>query len=276
VPVSAGLAAPLYPRPDSALSWRPPGAIFLKPVARLPGGHTLLPVELIPKAVVAGLFVQAQVLSTGSVNMIMQTPGTMITRDVINRIWSDVVKDYPYQGLQFQPNSIGGAFVGSGPEDAVIIQPPLIQIRDLVGSQGVRGSADKIESVVRTVVRHLSGTSPLNLGVKLVYNAPAPARDAVAFLLSEMLTGHDDLQQLAGGMEYQGHVKYFLKGEDYTYALDLEPLQADPEFIYIDLDVQYPGIVDASRIRDRILEADTFVSSRVSNFLDRRAEEWGK
>jgi hypothetical protein len=117
-------------------------------------------VELIPKAVVAGLFVQAQVLSTGSVNMIMQTPGTVITRDAINRIWSDVVKDYAYQGLQFAPNGTGGAFVGSGPEDVVILQPPLIQVRDLVGPQGVRASADKIESIFRTVTHHLSGTSP--------------------------------------------------------------------------------------------------------------------
>jgi hypothetical protein len=233
-------------------------------------------VELIPKAVVAGLFVQAQVLSTGSVNVIMQTPGATITHDVINRIWSEVVKNYPYQALQFQPNGTGGAFVGAGPEDAVIIQPPLVQVRDLVGAQGVHGSADKVGSVLGTVMHHLSGTSPLNLGIKLVYNAPAPARDAVAFLLSEMLAGHDDVQQLAGGMEYQSQVKYVLKGDGYTYALDLEPLQADPTYLYIDLDTQYLGAVDPSRIKDKILECHGFVSSRVNNFLDRRAEEWGK
>ncbi len=77
-------------------------------------------------------------------------------------------------------------------------------------------------------------------------------------------------------MAYEAHVKYVLRGEGYTYALNIEPLQASPEYIYIDLDAQYEGFADMSRIKDKILEADNFVSSHVSKFLDRRAEEWGK
>ena len=76
---------------------------------------TLRAVELIPKAVVSGLFVQSQVVTTGPASLILQAPGATATRDTINRIWSDVVKDYPYQGLQLNPAGSGGAFVGSGP-----------------------------------------------------------------------------------------------------------------------------------------------------------------
>jgi hypothetical protein len=232
-------------------------------------------VELIPKAVVSGLFVQSQIVTTGPASLILQAPGATVTRDIINRIWTDVVKDYPYQALQLNPVGSGGAFVGSGPEDAVLIQSPLVQIRDLVQVQGVLGSAEKIEAIFKTVIHHIGGSSsPANLGIKLVYHAPAPGGDAVSFILSEMMAGHDDVQQLAGGMALQGMARYLLKGDGLTYTLSLEPLQSDQSSIFIELDVQYSGLVDSAHIKDKVLIADEFVTKRVRSFLERRAEDW--
>ena len=208
--------------------------------------------------------------------MILQTPGATVTREVINRIWSDVVKDYPYRALQLNPVGSGGAFVGSGPEDAVLIQPPLVQIRDLVQVEGVRGSAEKIQAIFKIVTHHIGSSSPANLGIKLVYNAPAPGGDAVSFILSEMMAGHDDVQQLAGGMALQGMARYLLKGEDLTYTLSLEPLQSDQSSIFIDLDAQYVGTVDPAHIKDKVLIAEEFVTKQVRGFLERRAEDWGR
>jgi hypothetical protein len=233
-------------------------------------------VELIPKAVVSGLFVQSQVVTTGPANLILQSPGATVSRDTINRIWTDVVKDYPYQSLQFNPVGSGGAFVGTGPDDAVLIQPPLVQIRDPVQVQGVPGSAEKIEAIFKIVAHHIGSSSIANLGIKLIYHAPAPSGDAVSFILSEMMAGHDDVQQMAGGMALQGVAKYLLRGDGLTYTLSLEPLQTDKSLIFIDLDVQYEGSVDTARVRDKVVASDEFVTKQVRSFLERRAEDWGK
>jgi hypothetical protein len=233
-------------------------------------------VELIPKAVVSGLFVQAQAMTTGPASLVLQAPGGGVTRDVINRIWTDVVKDYPYQALQLNSVGSGGAFIGSGPDDAVLIQPPLIQIRDLVGVQGVAGSADKVAAIFKNVAHHIGSGAPVNLGIKLIYHAPAPGGDAAAFLLSEMMAGHDDVQQLAGGMALQGMARYLLKGDDLTYTLSLEPLQSDQSNIFIDLDAQHAGAVNIDQIRDKVMSANEFMTKQVRGFLDRRAEDWSK
>jgi hypothetical protein len=233
-------------------------------------------VELIPKAAVAGLFVQSQIVTTGPASLVLQAPGATVSRDVINRIWSDVVKDYPYQSLQLNPVGSGGAFIGGGPEDAVLIQPPLVQIRDLISLQGVSGSAEKIETIFKIVTHHIGSSSPANLGIKLVYHAPAPGGDAVSFILSEMMAGHDDVQHLAGGMALQGMARYLLKGDGLTYTLSLEPLQSDRSYIFIDIDAQYDGNVDTAHIRDKVLSTDEFVTKQVRSFLERRAEDWSR
>lgn len=237
---------------------------------------TLRPVELIPKAVISGLFVQSQIVTTGPASLILQAPDTRISRDTINRIWTDVVKDYPYQGLQLNPTGSGGAFVGSGPDEVVLIQPPLVQIRDLVSVQGVASSAEKIQSIFRSVAHHVGASSPANLGIKLVYHAPSPGADAVSFILSEMMAGHDDVQQLAGGMTVEGIARYLLKSSGLTYTLSLEPLQSDKSMIFIDLDAQYEGALDTAQIRDKVMSANEFVTKQVCGFLDRRAEDWAK
>lgn len=231
--------------------------------------------ELIPKALVAGMFVQGQIVSTGPASIVLQQVGAPVTRDSINRIWSDVVKDYPYQSLQFEPAGAGAAFVGTGPDEAVVIQPPLVQVRDPI-SLSVRQSAEKAAFVFGSVVHHIGGAPPSNLGVKLIYHAPAPNRGSVEFLLSEMVGGHDDVQHLAGTMEYQASVKYVLKSAEVSYTLWLEPLYSNLEFIFIDLDAQFPGVADVTQVAERVTAVATFMSTRVKTFLDRREEGWSK
>jgi hypothetical protein len=232
---------------------------------------------MIPKAVVAGL-VQGQIVSTGAVNMLLQG-GQPVTKDMINRIWSDVVKEYPYQSLQFDPSGRGGAFIGEGgPEDAVIIQPPLVQIRSLVDSdpRGVRGVADKVAAIFKMALHHLGGPPPLNLGVKVVYHVPAPGHTAVDFLHTELVKGDEDLRALAGAMSYEASLKVVLSGADKAYVLLIEPLRSDLSHLFVDIDAQFPGVVDVDKIGERIASVNEFVVKQVGNFLERRAKEWGQ
>jgi len=222
------------------------------------------------------MMVQGQAVSTGAINLVLQAPGPQITRDTINRIWAEVVKTYPYSSLQFEPSGTGAAFLGTGPEDVTLIKPPIVQVRDIV-ELGVAQSASKITSILKTVAHHVSGpTGPLNLGIKIVYHVPAPAGSAVDFILSEMIKGGDDVQALAGAMRSEASVTFLLSTPEVQYTLAIEPLRADPTYVYVDLDAQYPGAVDLTAVEGKIKSVDEFMRNQVNNFLDKRAEAWGR
>jgi len=230
--------------------------------------------NLIPKAVIAGMM-QGQFVSTGPVNTLVQLPGgPSITPDIINRIWSQVQKEYPYQSLQFEPSGKGAVFL-SGPEDLVLIQPPLLQVRSPVEAMGVTAVAEKVQFVLSQIVHQVPSPPGLNLGVKLVYHAPAPGNDAVSFARTELVKGEDDLQTLAGGTNFLASIKVVMLGIDVNRTLLVEPLVADPTNMYLDLDSQYPGVVDPNQIRDRISQADDFMAHQVKAFLEARAQGWG-
>lgn len=231
--------------------------------------------EMIPKAVVAG-FLQGQFAGTGAANVLLPVP--TVTRDTINRIWSEVVRENPYQSLQFDPTGSGGIFIGEGgAEDVVIIQPPLVQVRALVASdpRGIAGAAQKMGSIFKIALHHLSGSPPVNLGVKIIYHAPAPGHTAVDFLRTELVKGDEDLRTLAGNMDCEASLKVVLKGPDRIYTLLVEPLQSDPSNLFLDLDAQFPGTVDVGDIEQGILSVNEFLTTQVKGFIENRAKEWG-
>lgn len=229
-----------------------------------------------PKAVVSG-FMHGQLLGTaGPGNLLLQPAGSIPSRDVINRIWADVVKVYPYQALQMEPSGKGGAFVGSSPEDVVVIQPPLIQVRALVDEdpKGMAGVGERVAYVFRTIAHHLGGPPPQNLGVKVVYLATAPGHDAPAFVRAELVKGDEDIRSLAGGLEASVSVKIMMHSPEVAYTLVIEPRLGDPTLLYLDLDAQFPGLIDIEKVDDRVHQADQFMTYQVKNFLGNRSKEW--
>ncbi|MGB9113350.1 MAG: hypothetical protein WCF24_11575 [Acidimicrobiales bacterium] len=233
--------------------------------------------EIIPKAIIAGLFRGGVGAVTATAAPQMPGGGT-IGRDVINSIWADVVKQYPtYQSLQFDPSGRGGAFVGeAGPDDLVLIQPPLMQVRTPVTELGVSHTADKVAFVFKTALFYFSGPPAVNLGVKLVCYAPSPAGDAIAFIRSEIIKGEEDYQILAGQMPYRANLNVDMQGEGQTYVLNVQPLHADNKMLYLDIDIQTPGLVDEQSIAAKILYAHEFMTTHVGNFLDKKAEGWSR
>jgi hypothetical protein len=223
------------------------------------------------KAVVAGMFLPPQGVNPLSPSFI---PGAEpAPREKINRIWADVVKEYPYQALSFQPGG-GAIFAGQSVEQLVLIQPPLVQIRDLIDLE-VRPLAERVQSVFRAIQHHLGGL-PQNLGVKLVANAPAPGNDAVAFIRSELLRGDEDALALAGNLNLDAGIKLTMTGTDYSYTLLVEPLRSDTRSLFIDLDGQFPGVANVEHVRERVLQVDSFMHHQVQTYLESRAKEWGQ
>lgn len=226
---------------------------------------------------VAGVVTAQPVLAGIGIQGLVGQAQNPIPRDDINKIWADVLKEYPYQSLQFDQTGRGAVFIGAkGPEDLAVIQPQLVQVRSPYDDSVVDAEtqATKIAHVIQAVLRYLPAPPTINFGVKLIYHAPAPARDSVSFLRTELLKGEDDLKALGtGALDVQGSVKYIIQGPDRRQTILIEPLQVDRAFIYIDVDAQFSGVT-VSNLKDKVLSVEDFVRHQLNDFLDSRAKEW--
>lgn len=221
--------------------------------------------ELIPKALVVGVFVPPAMPGQGQV-----------TADKLNRIWSDVAPSHGYTQFQMSPDQSAANFLGASPEIGVTIQPPLLQVRDLLGTSGrplmPDDAASRAEEIIKTIARNLGVNQFFNLGIKIVYHAAHPANDARGFILNQILShGGEGLGDLSLGGDLWGGVKFVTAHPDGgEYTLQLEPVRADDlKSLFIDVDAQYPGPATPDAITARAREAHSYVTQNVNRFLDR-------
>lgn len=210
--------------------------------------------ELIPKVLVVGLFAATQ-------------PGPP-DRDRVNRIWSELSVRQDYRQL----NMTGDAaqLIGVTPDDVFAISPPLLQFRS-TARLGLHNAADEAQVAIRAASIHLQLTQFFNLGIKYVYHAPVPSRDARSFVLRKLLHLEDEegLSALKRGDSIWVGLKYGVTAADESvYTLVVEPLVSDNNFLFIDLDAQFPGVADPDRIRDRAREVETYADTAVRRYLE--------
>jgi hypothetical protein len=210
-------------------------------------------VELIPKVLVVGLFAATQ---SGPPD-----------RDRINRIWNELSSRQDYRQLSFAGD--GAQLMGASADDALVIQPPLVQFRSTART-GFQNAADEAEVAMKTVARHLGYGQFFNLGIKHVYHATAPEKDARAFLLNQLVGGgSSDLSNLERGGGLWAGVKYGVDAPDGSvYTVVIEPLLADNQYIFIDLDAQLPGPADPDVIRERAAEAEDYADRTIRQYLE--------
>jgi hypothetical protein len=210
-------------------------------------------VELIPKALVVGLLVPTQ-------------PGAP-DRDKVNRLWSDLSGRQEYRHLNVAGDGV--QFLGATADDALVLQPPLIQVRS-TARLGIQKAADEAQIAFRTVARHLGYGQFFNLGVKHVFHAPAVGNDARGFVMNRLLRCDPSALGLLerGGTLWTG-VKYGIGAADGSaFTLVIEPFLTDNNLMFIDLDAQFPGEIALDRIEGRIIEAGEYATRTVSQYLD--------
>jgi hypothetical protein len=215
--------------------------------------------QLIPRALVTGGFVPPA------------PPGQeQVTDDRINRIWSELAPSHGFTQLQIAPDRSNANFVGRTPDDAITIQPPLIQVRSLITVTAEQAAHDA-QSSFGVILRHLGVGQLFNLGIRHVYNAPLPDNDARGFLLRRVLSVEDGgVAELASGSTgLWGGVVYVIPLPDRQYTLKLEPSQLDEmRSVYIDLDAQFPGELALDLITRRAAEAQEYIAGPVDRYLD--------
>lgn len=210
-------------------------------------------VELIPRALVLGVFAA--------------TPPGVPDRERLNRVWGELSARQDYR--QFTVTGDGAQFAGASADDALVIQPPLIQVRS-TARLGAQNAADEGQVAIKTVARHMGWAQFFNLGIKHVFTVNAPNNDARGFALRHLLHADESAYGvLERGADFWGGLKFGANGADGTaYTVVVEPLIADNQLLFIDLDAQFPGPVDPDRITDKAAEAFDYATNALRQYLE--------
>jgi hypothetical protein len=216
--------------------------------------------KLLPRSLVVGAF---SALNPG--------PEGLVSVEKLNRVWAELAPLYNYRQLQLAPDASGAQFVGATTEDGITIQPPLIQVRRPI-SMTADIAADEAQSILRVIQRHLGVSQFFNLGIKHVFHADPGDNDGRGFVLHKVLRKDDaELADLAGSGTLWAGVKYIVASEFSSFTLVIEPLLADPRYLFLDLDAQFPGPANVDTVKDRAKEAQQYLAGAVTEYLDRAA-----
>lgn len=215
--------------------------------------------KLVPKWLVVGIFTPPP-----------GVPGTgAVTPDKLNRIWAEIGPSHGYRQLQLSPDGTNAKFLGTTPQHSVTIQPPLIQIADVIELTPAQ-SIERVETILKSTERNLGISQFFNLGIRHVYHAPMADNDARGFVMSRILhSAPSDIEELEAGGQITAGVKYYVLTPAVNYTLTIEPLLSDPAQLIIDLDAQFPGPTTLDSVRSRAQDADSYLTQSVDAYLDR-------
>lgn len=209
--------------------------------------------ELLPRAVVIGVFAPV--------------PPGQLDQQKVNNLWAEISVRHEYRQHSYLGE--GAHFSGGGPDDGLVVQPPIVQVRSSA-RLGVANAADEAEEVIAAVGRHLGWAQFLNLGVKLVFHAPAPVGGAQEYvrrrLLGDTARNLDQLDR--GGGIWTGLKLGIAAADGSQFTLTVEPLHADDSMLFVDLDAQFPGQCELGRIREHVAEVEDYASRAVKHYLE--------
>ena len=219
-------------------------------------------VQLIPKLMVVGVYM-APTASMPGVG-----PGGTPAADRFTRIWAEVGPRFGYRRFELSPDNTGVQIEGPTDHDAIVIQPPLVQVRGSVPTT-VALSADNSYSIFKVVAEQLGIHQFFNLGVRLVYHAPAPQHDGRSFVMNKLFMRSDsDFAAVERGGTLWAGAKFVVDEGSANHTLLIEPLLADNEFLFIDLDTSFPGEIELDAVKLRAQDAERYVTGAVADYLD--------
>src|SRR5437867_667943 len=175
-------------------------------------------------------------LVVGVVPQLTQIPPKPFPQETLQRVFLDLTHEHAYQQFGFLPD--GGAQLVADPDDTVLIQPMLIQVRTPV-SMTKELASEKVVSILRAIAKRLELQAFVNGGTKVIVHAAIPPpQDARDFVATRLMRADEQLAELgpnyfAGGAKYRSIVDG--RRED---NLLVEPFIRDTSFLFIDYDIQ--------------------------------------
>lgn len=193
-----------------------------------------------------------------------QVPPVPFRAEDLQRLYADVIRDYPFQQFSFLPGGAGAQLLNV-PGDAVVIQPGLVQVQTPVELTPER-VREKVVTILRRAFERLTIERFLQCGIKVVAHVPAPGAnpDAKVFVSERLMRGAEQAEDLGAGF-FGGGVKFRRLAQETRTEENLlvEPFIADNAFVFIDYDIgrgatQQP-FADVDAVEGWLDEAFNFV-----------------
>jgi hypothetical protein len=197
--------------------------------------------------------------------------------DDLQRIFSDVSRDYSYQSFEFIFDRRGAKF-SNGEDDFVELRPAVFQIVAKMDGPDVL-TADlakmKIIKILRKATNQLKVPGYLRCSVQAVavVGVPGANPDAKGFVADKLMAGGSHLDELgegyfAGAVRYR-HIEEDLTGEDTLYV---EPFLQDNSQMFLNHQIARVGgeepISDLDQVGTWVEEAFEFLSGPAMRLLE--------
>ena len=200
-----------------------------------------------------------------------------ISFDRLSRIFGELAPLYGYRDFQSNPNGEGARISGGEQPSQVLIQPGLVQYIDGV-PMSPEVSAENSVGVVRTIAKHIQLEAVLQLGVKWVFEAPAPDGDGKALVLNRLLKMVEaDIAELSIGRSIWAGVRLHTQDADgRTISTRVEPFDIDPTKLYVECDAAIPErpsrlLADgASGVAQATLDVLNYARGPLWNYLEKQ------
>lgn len=193
-----------------------------------------------------------------------QIPTPSLSREDLQRAFFDVTRGHPYQQLAFAGE--GATFLNS-PEDLVVVQPGLIQVRTPVTTK--ERSRGKVIEIASAVTERIRMRTFVQCGINVVATLPLPGGTDAREFMATLMGSHDRAPRL-GADFFDAGIKYrAIRAEvpdPSEQVLLVEPFVQSWTDLWLSYDVQRPVLVESLEAVSRWLD-DAF------DFMDHRATE---
>jgi hypothetical protein len=210
-----------------------------------------------------------QALVVGLVPQPKQIPPAPFVAEDLQRAYFDVSKEHHYQQFQFLPGEAGAQFMNA-PEDGIVVQPGLIQLRTPVETTP-EVARERFVAILRVLAKRLALATFLQAGIKVVAHVAVDG-SAKHFIGERLMRSPDHIAEL-GPNFFAGGVKFrSIQPENgLEENLLLEPFVHDDKFVFVDYDVQRPFPYEVGQVGGWLDEAFAFVRGPAMRLLEAEA-----
>jgi len=218
----------------------------------------MLETELLrEERLIAGFFVQPK-----------SYPPAPFDQGQLTLLYSKVTQKYHYPNFNLLPTN-GAVMLQPATRSHVQLQELLVQVNEAIEIH-FDPTKDKILDIFRIIAEHFQLDTFANLGVKLIARCPiAGEHQASSFLESKYLKISDASFGILGSGRVATGLRFHFKRGNSEYDLRIEPHLQDLSKLWIEVDIQYPGVFkELKEVGSQIEVAFEYLTQDVKRFLE--------
>jgi hypothetical protein len=204
---------------------------------------------------IAGFFVQPK-----------KYPPGPFDRSKLAMLYSKITERYNYPNFNQLPN--GAVMLQPSTQSHVQLQELLVQVNEAIEVH-FNATKGKVLDIIEIITQHFQLDTLANLGVKLMASWPVSGdRQASKFLEDKYLKISETSFGILGSERNLTGLRFHFNRGTSTDDLHIEPYLQDLSKLWIDIDIQYPGLFTGlGQVGPQIQRAYDYLTTEVRSFL---------